>query len=146
MSISTLVSLPIVNDGVVSAPASPSPAGIPRRSFSPSQKLKYVNEYEEAAETRQGGAYLRRHGLYTSQIFEWRRQRDAGLLDGKRVGEPIGKLTAKDVEIAKLKAQLRRREMELETTKTALEIMGKAHALLEQISKSADNENKRGRH
>lgn len=62
------------DDGVVSAPASPAR----RRSFTPSQKLKYLNEYETACETGQGGAFLRRHGLYSSLISEWRKQRDSG--------------------------------------------------------------------
>ena len=41
--------------------------------------------------------YLRREGLYSSSISEWRRHRDAGVLDGKAPGEKIGKLTAEQV-------------------------------------------------
>lgn len=55
------------------------------------QKLKYLSEYETACETGQGNAYLRGEGLYSSLISEWRRQRDAGLLDGKSPGDVIGR-------------------------------------------------------
>ena len=42
-----------------------------------------------------------------------------------------------------MKAQLRRVEKERDTAEAALEIMGKLHALLEQISESADTDPKR---
>jgi len=135
MSVSTLTVVPVTEDGVVTSPPSS-----PRRSFTPAQKLKYLSEYEAACETRGGGAYLRRHGLYSSQIFEWRRQRDAGLLAGRDPGAVIGTPSREQAEIARLKKALRKANSDLATTRTALEIMGKAHALLEQISESAEPE------
>lgn len=39
-----------------------------------------------------------------------------------------------------MKRQLAQREQDLETTQTALDIIGKAHALLEQLSKGADSQ------
>lgn len=83
---------------------------------------------------------MRFHGLYSSQIVEWRKQRDAGILEGKQPGETIGKPTKEQAEIAWLKRQLADRERDLETTQTALDIMGKAHALLDQLSKSAESD------
>ena len=56
-----------------------------RRSFTPAQKLEYVAGYEAALAQGSGAAYLRREGLYSSQITEWRRLRDAGVLAGKRL-------------------------------------------------------------
>ncbi|WP_416780711.1 IS3 family transposase [Microbacterium lacticum] len=120
---------------MVSAPSSPDgPAR--RRSFTPAQKLKYLSEYETACETGQGAAFLRRAGLYSSLISEWRKQRDAGLLEGKNPGDAVGRPSAAQAENARLKAQLRRVEKERDTAEAALEIMGKLHALLEQISES----------
>ncbi len=56
-----------------------------RRSFTPPQKLEHLVTYEAACERSEGGAYLRREGLYSSLISEWRRLRDAGVLErGKR--------------------------------------------------------------
>ncbi|MDX2377309.1 hypothetical protein M4I32_10910 [Microbacterium sp. LRZ72] len=137
MSLSSPVALLGADDGVVSAPSNPdSPTR--RRSFTPGQKLKYLSEYETACETGQGAAYLRRAGLYSSLISEWRKQRDAGLLEGKKPGEKVGAPSREQAEIARLRQQLAKAEQKLVTTEMALQIMGKAHALLEQISESAD--------
>ena len=142
MSLSTATAVAAADDGVVSAPSSPDgPAR--RRSFTSAQKLMYLSEYETACETGQGAAFLRRAGLYSSLISEWRKQRDAGLLEGKNPGDAVGRPSAAQAENARLKAQLRRVEKERDTAEAALEIMGKLHALLEQISESADTDDKR---
>lgn len=114
----------------------PVPAGR-RRSFTPAQKLAHVNAYEAACASSAGGAYLRREGLYSSQITEWRRLRDAGVLEGKQAGQAIGRPSPEQAEIARLKQDLEAARKRLARTETALEIMGKAHALLEDLSESA---------
>ena len=129
MSLSSPVVPVSADDGVVSAPSNPD-GPVRRRSFTPSAKLKYLSEYETACETGQGAGYLRREGLYSSLISEWRKQRDAGLLEGKNPGETVGRPSAAQAENARLKAQLRKAEAELSMARTALDIMGKAHALL----------------
>lgn len=116
-----------------------------RRSFTPAQKLEHLAEYEAACQSGQGGAYLRREGLYSSLITEWRRLRDAGMLAGKQPGTKLGRPSAQQAEIARLRRELAQAEAKLATTQTALDIMGKAHALLEQISKSAEPELKHGK-
>ena len=113
-----------------------------RRSFSPAEKLAHLAAYEQACATGDGGAYLRREGLYSSLISEWRKQRDAGVLDGKPAGAKVGRLTAEQAEIARLKRELDKTSKRLATTEVALEIMGKAHALLESLSESAEPDNK----
>ncbi|KLU08477.1 transposase [Kocuria sp. SM24M-10] len=113
-----------------------------RRSFTPEQKLAHLAAYEQACEQQQGGAYLRREGLYSSLMSEWRRLRDAGVLEGKTAGETVGRPSAEQAEIARLRRQLAASQQRLATTETALDIMGKAHALLEQISESAQDEPK----
>ena len=124
----------------------PGPDQPRRRTITPAQKLAYLHGYEQAIQTGEGRGYLRANGLYSSQIVEWRRLRDAGILDGNnptstsgRTGTKTGKLSKEQAEIARLKKQLAASEQKLATTQTAMEIMGKAHALLEQISKSADS-------
>nr|WP_235653811.1 IS3 family transposase [Mycolicibacter icosiumassiliensis] len=96
-----------------------------RRSFSPADKLAHLAAYEQACTTNDGGAYLRREGLYSSLISEWRKQRDAGVLEGKPAGAKVGKLTAEQAEIARLKRELAQTSKRLATTEVALEIMGK---------------------
>ena len=116
-----------------------------RRSFTPAQKVEHLSAYEEACQTNQGGAYLRSEGLFSSQITEWRKLRDAGLLTGKQPGERVPKPSAQQAEIARLRRELDRAERRLATTETALTIMGKAHALLEQISEGAERDDRRGK-
>lgn len=108
----------------------------PRRSFTPAQKLDLLAHYEQAVAAGEGGAFLRREGLYSSLVSEWRRARDAGLLAGKAPGESVGRPSADQAEIARLKRELEVTRAKLSRTQTALEIMGKAQELLEEISKS----------
>jgi transposase len=108
----------------------------PRRSFTPAQKLDLLTRYEQALEQGQGGAFLRREGLYSSLMSEWRRARDAGLLAGKAPGESVGRPSADQAEIARLTRELEVTHAKLSRTQMALEIMGKAHELLEEISRS----------
>jgi transposase len=114
-----------------------------RRAFTAADKLAYLQAYEQACEHGEGGAYLRREGLYSSLISEWRKQRDAGVLAGKRPGEKVGRLTAEQAEIARLTRENAQMSKRLSTTEAALDIMGKAHALLESLSERADSDEKR---
>jgi transposase-like protein len=112
----------------------------PRRTFSPAEKLEHLSAYDQACQSGGGGGYLRREGLYSSQVTEWRKLRDGGLLEGKPASAKVGRPNADQAEIARLKAQLSKAERRLARTEAALEIMGKAHALLEEISESAPDE------
>jgi len=70
-----------------SSPARPGSGGPrPRRSFTPAQKLVHLAAYEVAIAANAGGAYLRQQGIYSSQITQWRKLRDAGVLEGKQPG------------------------------------------------------------
>jgi transposase-like protein len=77
--------------------------------------------------------------LYSSQITEWRKLRDGGVLAGKKPGDKVGRPTAEQAEIARLRRQLDLAERRLGRTEAALSIMGKAQALLEEISESASD-------
>ena len=66
---------------IVAAPASVSPelSGRPRRrTFAARDKLRILAATDLAAETGGIGAILRREGIYSSTLCDWRRQRDAG--------------------------------------------------------------------
>ena len=77
-----------------------------RRAFTPTEKLDHLAAYEAACERHQGGAYLRSEGLYSSQVTEWRKHRDAGLLAGKQSGVRVGRPSAEQAEIARLRRDL----------------------------------------
>ncbi|BBZ06402.1 hypothetical protein MDOR_05710 [Mycolicibacterium doricum] len=76
-------------------------------------------------------------------ICAWRKQRDAGVLAGKKPGEKVGRLTAEQAEMARLRRENARMSKRLSTTEAALDIMGKAHALLETLSERADSDEQR---
>lgn len=107
-----------------------------RRNFTPGQKLDLLTRYGQAVAAGEGGAFLRREGLYSSLMSEWRRARDAGLLQGKPAGETVGRPSAEQAEIARLRRELQLAQAKLARTETALTIMGKARELLEDISRS----------
>jgi len=90
-------------------------------------------EYD-AADRDGRGALMRREGLYSSLISEWRKQRDKGALEalGKTKGRPPADPVER--ENARLKAQVARLQVELETTRRVIEVQGKLSALLEQLA------------
>ncbi|MBE1603477.1 hypothetical protein [Actinopolymorpha pittospori] len=101
-----------------------------------------VAEYENAPNGEKG-AILRREGLYSSHVIEWTRARDAGALsDATNTPVPAGRprKSAEQIELEKLRRQNEKLKSELTKTRMALDIMGKAHALLEGLSESAENE------
>lgn len=51
-----------------------------RRSFTAEYKLAVLTEYDSATDPGAKGALLRREGLYSSHIVEWRRARNAGAI------------------------------------------------------------------
>ena len=108
-----------------------------RRSFTAEYKLAILAEYDACTESGEKGAILRREGLYSSLITDWRRQHRQGLLkaaigrtDGGRGGPSLS-------EVAKLKAENERLRTKLAQAEVIIEVQGKVHALLEEISKSA---------
>jgi transposase InsO family protein len=111
-----------------------------RRSFTAKYKLDILTEFE-AASPAERGVLLRREGLYSSHLSEWRKARHSGALAGLTPPAARSQTTsAQDRENAKLTARAERAERELAKTRAALEIVGKAHALLEMLSESADTE------
>jgi transposase-like protein len=119
----------------------PDPAPRPkRRTFSAEYKLRLVAEYD-AAPAGEKGAILRRERLYHSHIIEWRQAREAGALDGladRRTSAVRPKKAAEQAELERLRKKVARLEMDLARRDAALEVMGKANALLELLSESAD--------
>ena len=113
-----------------------------RRSFTAGYKAEILAEYDSWPKgSEERGAILRREGLYSSHIAEWRKQAEAGAREGL-ARKSKKRRSAEEVELERLRARNARLETELVRTKTALEITGKVHALLEQLSESADTESR----
>jgi len=133
----------VVQDEAVSSSSGPREGGPRRRrAFTAREKLDHLTAYEAACAAGDGGgAYLREQGVYSSQITEWRKLRDAGVLAGKKPGEKIGRPSAEQAEVARLTRELDLTRRRLAKTEAALDLVGKAHALLEEFSEGADTEN-----
>jgi transposase len=137
------------HDGVVGDPAPPDRHR--RRRFDADYKLTILADYDRLSGSGEKGAFLRRQGLYSSHITEWRRARESGLLHRsgssdvsgaalpKKTGSPTVVTSA---SLAKETRRADRAEAELAKHKLALEIMGKAHALLATLAESADSDPK----
>lgn len=123
----TLADAARTDDGLV-APRSDRPK---RRTFTAEYKAGILAEYD-AADRGERGAILRREGLYSSHIVEWRKAAEAG------VASALGPKSKdrRDREIEQLRARVERAEAELARTQAALDLVGKAHALLETLSES----------
>ena len=104
-----------------------------RRQFSAAYKARILRAADACAGTGQLGALLRREGLYSSHLTEWRRLRARGALAAlaaKKRGRKSAR-DARDREIAKLgreNARLRRKlaqaEAVIEVQKKLSEILG----------------------
>src|SRR5690348_1978497 len=106
-----------------------------RRTFTAQYKLDIVAEYD-AAPDGEKGAVLRREGLYSSHIIEWRKARDAGALQGLKTPRGRRPRDRRDAEIARLEAEKKRLEQELAKARFVVDVQGKLHALLETLSES----------
>ncbi len=71
-----------------------------RRRFSAEYKLRVLREADACSKPGEIGALLRREGLYSSLLTEWRRAREAGALEALK--RPRGRRPAdrRDLEIA----------------------------------------------
>lgn len=123
------------DDGRVS---SEDPAARPRRRrFTAEYKLAIVAEYDGCTDAGAKGALLRREGLYSSHVTEWRRACKTGSLAGLAGTPRPAKRSPVQVELEKLRRRNERLERELAKNQAALTIMGKAHELLELLSESS---------
>jgi transposase len=105
-----------------------------RRSFTAEYKRKILQEADACTEPGQIGALLRREGLYSSHLTEWRRLRESGELAGlepKKRGpkakeaSPLAKeLAAKEREIARLKAENAKLQIICDVQKKLSQLLG----------------------
>ena len=113
----------------------PTPEVRPKRThrhFLASYKLKILEEMDRATEAGVKGAILRREGLYTSQITDWRRQRTEGALSAlnnvrgrkKQTHEALVPVNSLEKENADLKRRLKEAEAIIDIQKKVSEIFG----------------------
>jgi transposase-like protein len=122
---------------LVAAPAAASPefSGRPsRRTFTAQDKLRILADLDRAAGTPGAiGAIIRREGIYSSLVTDWRRQRDAGvygaLSPAKRGPKPapVNPLAA---DHAQLQRDYKHLEQRLERAEAVIDIQKKLSLLL----------------
>ncbi len=121
---------------VVPAPqaASPELAARPRRrTFTAQDKLRILAETDRAAEVGGIAAILRREGLYSSNLTDWRRARDAGAISGlnpARRGPKIAEPNPLAADNARLQQDNDRLAQRLARAEAIIDIQKKVAALL----------------
>lgn len=141
MTMTTAALLTRAHDGGV---GDNNPAAKPtRRRFSAEYKLAILEEYERLTDPGAKGALLRREGLYSSHLVEWRRARDVGALRELAPKTRPAQRTPEQVELDRARKKIERLENDLARHKLALEIQGKASELLERLLAESDDTNRR---
>lgn len=110
-----------------------------RRSFTAEYKARILAAYEDASPTERG-ELLRREGLYSSHLSEWRKAAARGAAAGLSKKRGRRGPDAKDRRIAKLEAENERLRDELAKRDLVIDVQGKVSALLSDLSESAEDE------
>ena len=103
-----------------------------RRRFTPAYKAHIVEEAQRCTESGQIGALLRREGLYSSALTQWRRQYQSGALQALKDDKRGRKRThdARDEELQRLKRDNERLNKKLGQAELIIEIQKKVAAML----------------
>ncbi|AXV08831.1 hypothetical protein DVS28_a4164 [Euzebya pacifica] len=81
---------------------------------------------------------MRREGLYSSLITDWRRQHREGSLVATPGRSEGGRGGPSRSELERLRQENERLRTKLAKAQAVIEVQGKVHALLEEISRSAE--------
>jgi transposase len=104
-----------------------------RRTFTAADKLRILADVDRVASTGGIGAVLRREGLYSSTLGEWRRQRDAaafGALAPVRRGPKIAQTTPHATRLAQLEKDNARLALRLTRAEAIIDLQKKVAELL----------------
>jgi transposase len=117
------------------APAVPDPQ-VPekpaRRRFSAAYKLEVLKEADACTEPGQVGELLRRHGLYSSHLTTWRRERDLGALErlDKKRGRKAQPRNPLAGHVAELERENRRLSRRLKQAEAVIDVQKKVSEIL----------------
>lgn len=109
----------------------------PNRSYAAKYKLAILAEIDAVESRGEVGEIMRREGLYSSLISEWRKQRERGALEAMSGRRPGRKSDPVAAENARLRHRVGKLEAELATAAELIEAQGKVSALLQQISRQS---------
>ena len=117
-------------------PQAAQPQRAKRRTFSAEYKRRIVREADQCNEPGQVGALLRREGLYSSHLTDWRRQQAAGQLAGSKTTKRgrKAKQTTEQKENARLRRENERLRQQLAQAELIIDAQKKVAELLELVS------------
>jgi transposase-like protein len=123
-----------LNGKPLSQPANPEvrPKQARRRRWSAAEKLRILEAADACHAPGEVGALLRREGVYSSQLSQWRRQRAEGgkeALAPKQRGRPV-QVDPRDTELARLRRENERLQTRLAQAETIIEVQKKLSQLL----------------
>lgn len=104
-----------------------------RRAFTAEYKRAILEEADACVEPGQIGALLRREGLYSSHLAEWRAARERGVADAlepKKRGPKPTPHDVRDDKIAQLELEIARLRLRAERAEALIEVQKKLAALL----------------
>ena len=128
--------------GKTSAPDPEVIVNSERRRFTSKYKLSILEQADQCAGPGEIGALLRREGLYSSHLSNWRRLRRNGTLQGlapHKRGPKANPNAAQAREIVGLQKQIKKLQGELSKAHTIIDVQKKLSTLL---AMTPDNENK----
>jgi transposase len=120
MTMTDMASAATGQDAAVASGKGPRAGQPKRRAFTAAYKTRILREYDQLQTGHERGALLRREGLYTSHIADWRRTRDAGAA-GALKDKPAGRQgrSAEAVENERLRKENDKLTAELTRTRAA---------------------------
>ena len=104
-----------------------------RRRFTAAEKLRLLREAEGCTRTGELSALLRREGLYSSHLANWREARKRGELVGltpQRRGPKAKAVDPRDKRIAELERQTSRLQARLDRAEGLIELQKKVAQIL----------------
>lgn len=122
------------SSNIVRAPApDPQVSAKPRRRrFSAEFKLEVLREADQCQGAGEVGALLRRHGLYSSHLTTWRREREEAAREqlSRKRGRKPAERNPLSARLAQREAEIRRLQLKLRQAELIIDIQKKASALL----------------
>ncbi len=109
----------------VEMPKSEVVAKAKRRQYIGEYKLRILREVDACQGSDNIGALLRREGLYSSNLTNWRRQHERGELNGLSPQKRGPKLDPPAVELARLKRENERLREQLRKTEMIIDVQKK---------------------
>ena len=106
------------------------PAKVQRRRFTAAYRLRILKQADACKKPGEMGALLRREGLYSSLLTNWRRQREDGALREMRGHRRGPKPSPVDPQVKQLEVENRRLQRKLQRAETIITLQKKVAEIL----------------